>query len=474
VAAMPTVRKVTLEEVRSHWKVKEPVNSSTSTRSKHMVSLPHNVERVLLLHPPIVDIRVPWVRYLQPARLLRLATFFRSVNADVRVVDTVALSDGKPLRKARVRQRDIEGHPINVWRFGMTPHAIEKALRALRREKWVPDIVYVESHTTFWWEGVAEVIRTLKSVFPDSKVVLLGPYAELTELHARSETLADEIGHIDWSQLSDLTPDLSHYDTKPDAIYLSLNAGQRDPQAVVAEIDALRRKYNIQSFAFLDHGIAGDCADTLRQVLEGVLSGNLSVRFSALGNLPMRDLLAYPDLAGLMKRSGYTRIVFGDDRSASPGAAADQLLLEEAEEVSAMCSSAGFQLRTDAVTGSLCLGQPGETLEQRAKTATLLAHHLGSIIFWPYQPVPDELPTTDLENQNGKLFPMRQVNGATFNDYLGVLGLASVLNAKYRTTTFNFLGESIIARLFRESIDRQAWIPPEEVKGTLKLPAVKK
>ena len=57
------------------------------------LDLPRNASRVLLIHPPIYDIRIPWVRYVQPIRLLRLSTFFRNADADVRFIDAVALTE---------------------------------------------------------------------------------------------------------------------------------------------------------------------------------------------------------------------------------------------------------------------------------------------------------------------------------------------------------------------------------------------
>jgi hypothetical protein len=110
-------------------------------------------------------------------------------------------------------------------------------------------------------------------------------------------------------------------------------------------------------------------------------------------------------------------------------------------------------------------------LDERARFLTLTSHALGSVIVWPYQPSLAECPGIDLEDINGKLFPLRQRNGATYRDYLNVLGLATVLNAKYREYTFDFLGGSLMERLFRDSLVREAWSPEENVKGSLRLPA---
>src|SRR3712207_8122332 len=51
----------------------------------------------------------------------------------------------------------------------------------------------VECLTTFWWEGAAEAIGVAKEQFPQSRVVLVGPYATLAPAHAAEHTAADEI-----------------------------------------------------------------------------------------------------------------------------------------------------------------------------------------------------------------------------------------------------------------------------------------
>lgn len=97
---------------------------------------------------------------------------------------------------------------------------------------------------------------------------------------------------------------------------------------------------------------------------------------------------------------------------------------------------------------------------------------MGSVIIWPYLPTGEECPDLPLEERNGKLFPLRTQNGYTYRDYLNVMGLTTVLNSKYRTKTFDFLGDRFVARLFQDSITRRAWEPDPSLKGILKLPIV--
>jgi hypothetical protein len=113
---------------------------------------------------------------------------------------------------------------------------------------------------------------------------------------------------------------------------------------------------------------------------------------------------------------------------------------------------------------------------QRSAFLTGAAHVVGSVIVWPYQPTTTEclaagLPR-DRDLQNGKLFPLRRTSGASYRDYLNVLGLAVVLNSKHREHTFDFMGGGLIAGMFRNSLARQAWEPDASIKGSLRLPAL--
>lgn len=434
--------------------------------------LPRAAQRVLLLHPPVFDIRIPWAQYLQPVRLLRLSSFFRALGAEVELVDAIARSKEEQLRRLRMRTISVDGKSVYVWRYGITKHDVERQLRALRRNRWVPDIVYVECSTTFWWEGAQEIIATSKLVFPDSPVTLIGAYAELAPIHARAHTAADIIGQVNGTELQHYRPDFSSYTTLPEAIFVSLNSGRRPPEEVVVELQALQRDYDAKSFAFLDHAVTTQHHTYFRSILEAIAAaGFQQIRLSALGTLPLRDVAQHPAILQDMRDAGYQHIVFADDRDMPPTAESAQELLEIAARVKEACINAELPLRTHDVVASLSLGRPDESLLERARTATQLAHHLGSLIFWPYQPSPNALPGLPLEELNAKLFPFRSHNNANFLDYSSLVSLATVLNAKYRNKTFDFLGNSLIAKQFQSSIARRGWEPDDDVKGPLKLPA---
>jgi hypothetical protein len=429
-------------------------------------------QRVLLLNPAVHDTRFHWARWQQPTLLLRLATHYKRAGGEVRLVDALGRSGSERLRRERVGTIDLDGITVNKWRFGISRAALDGRLRDLQRSGWQPDEIIVECFTTFWWEGAAEAITAAKGRFPGARVTLVGAYAALAPDHAKVHTLADVVVTElpDW--LADLPSDLSLYDETPPFAFIALGGGGRTAQEIVAEIAAKAAGRQVRHFAFADHGLARGGGALFRSVLEGIVAKRLRLCLYAFGNIAAGELVEQPDLAQLMRRAGYVQVWFSDDRDGPGDSRADDAIVEAYTKATELCHEAGFPARADILTGTVCVGRADDDIAGRARLATLIASRVGSVNLWPYQPTPDECPWVALEDQNGKLFPLRHTNGLTYRDYLHLFGVAVALSSKYRSQTFNFLGDGLVARLFRESMAREAWNPDPLVKGTLQLPVV--
>ena len=103
-----------------------------------------------------------------------------------------------------------------------------------------------------------------------------------------------------------------------------------------------------------------------------------------------------------------------------------------------------------------------KTWQNTAAHLLHLAHAVGSVTVFPYQPTPQEgvqLGVHEPGQVNGKLYPFAAANGVRFADYADLLRLAATLNSKYRDVTFDFLGDDMIARMIRTSIRDHTWQP---------------
>lgn len=379
------------------------------------------------------------------------------------------VTSGERLTRSRVAVLDVDGVAVNKWRFGAPRAQVAQDMKDLFASGWSPDVTYIEGFVTFWWQGVAEAIALVREHFAHTRICVVGAYAALSPDHARDSAEADEVLSSLTDDVRAAESDLSVYPRSPGFAYVSLSG--RSADEVVGEIRSKSAGRAVRHFAFTEHQPLSGSVDTFLAVLQGLAELQLPVRFYAFGSLRARDFSDWPELATLLARARFAQIFLADDRQEPLNErAAEERFIDESRVAAECCAAAGFRQRTDALVSGVCIGRLGEDFARRVRIMSRLAHVTGSVIPWPYQPAPSECDGVPLEEQNGKLFPFRQQNRVTYRECLHLLGLAAILNAKYRERTFDFLGESAISRMFRDSVGRRAWDPPDDVKGGTLLP----
>ena len=437
-------------------------------------SLPSENERVLLINPAVFDTQFHWSDWQQPTNLLRLSSYCRQVSADVKLIDVLAKSGKERIKRKQIETLSLDGISVKKWRFGLEKTELQKQMQELLQENWFPDKIYVDGFTAIWWQGVQEAIECAKECFPKSRVILFGTYPSEALDHARKYTLADDIiPHLSKS-FSSLPTDFSVCVTAPKFAYISFNGGRRTSTEIVQEIVDKSDSLGVTQFAFEDHAVIRNHTLLYESVLRELADRKRKSKLYAFGNIYPSDLAQRPELASLMKSAGYRQIYFADDRDVAVGNSGDTQLVEDYESAALACAEAGFAKRSDALVAALSLGRPEEKIGDRTKVAAKVAHSLGSLIFWPYLPSHDQCPELELENRNGKLFPLRHQNGYEYGDYSYLLGLGVVMNSKHRTHTFDFGGEGIMSTYFRQSLSREAWNPDPAIKGSIKLRMMKR
>jgi hypothetical protein len=404
----------------------------------------------------------------------------------VRYVDVTANRLGPArLRRERVREFSLDGLPVSQWRYGESRASLRRQLRALSKDGWVADVVVIECFVSFWWRGVREAAALARESFPNARVAVIGQTEGLVQANrsrvssAHLENVRAEAVDILPIEIHKAAPDWALGSRPPLLGYLSLAAGLRTSEAVVEDIQT-GVAAGVRTFAFCDLGLLRQNDQAFTEVLRAVIAKKLKVKFVAPGTISVRDLVDRTELLPLMWEAGYRQIVFSDDRHAAVSGPAsweiEDRLLRAYASVIPHCAKAGFSYRTDAVAAAVSLGRHGENLMQRSAFLAAVAHTVGSVIVWPYQPTAEECrlagATEDRDLRNGKLFPLRHTSTASYRDYLNVLGLAVVLNSKHREHTFDFMGKGLIPTLFRKSLSRKAWDPDVSIKGGLRLPVL--
>ena len=145
-----------------------------------------------------------------------------------------------------------------------------------------------------------------------------------------------------------------------------------------------------------------------------------------------------------------------------------------------LLDDAGYKLGANDIAAMLVIGIPFEDLRTVTKRAINLAHIVRSVIPVAFQYVPSLHDNfrfgsdgTSIGNKaigkyvaknlgspeklNGKIYPFAELSGYSFEEYMELTRLTALLNSKYRSNTFDFLGDSFTAKKFRESIRTKGW-----------------
>jgi hypothetical protein len=128
-----------------------------------------------------------------------------------------------------------------------------------------------------------------------------------------------------------------------------------------------------------------------------------------------------------------------------------------------LCERAGFRLRNLEVNAFVLYGLPGERIDTVVKTVLFVSEILGSIVPMLFTPVPTTALYTrdreyllkimggtdrDLHKINGKLYPYLQMNEGSVKDYVDLQRLMFMLNAHYRSRSFQIFGNTCVSQAF--------------------------
>lgn len=323
-------------------------------------------KNIFLINPWIYDFAA-YDFWIKPLGLLTLGAILRQNGFQITVIDCLnpwhgsvktGPSPGAPKRtalgtgefpKTHLPKPDFfSSFPRKFSRYGISISTFQEILRSLPR----PDLVLVGSMMTYWYPGVFEAIRQVKSVFPGVPVVLGGHYVTLCRDHAAlsgADILVEGMGESALPSLCRnilgeemrFIPSLNDYDAYPypafdllprndqipiltsrgcpyDCTYCAariLNPGfvRRDPYKVVEEIEFWYKKYSMVNFAFYDDALLIQPSEMFIPLAEELIRRKLPCRFHCPNGLHLREVTQ--NIARLMYRAGFQTIRFGFETS---------------------------------------------------------------------------------------------------------------------------------------------------------------
>ena len=313
---------------------------------------------ILLINPWIHDFAA-YDYWAKPLGLLTIAGLLRAHDIPVSYIDCLnrfhpraGNSDPQarygrgPYLKTQIEKpTGLTDVPRNYSRYGIKPQWFRDDLRSLPR----PDLVLVTSLMTYWYPGVVETIAHIRSVLPQTPIVLGGIYARLCPDHARVNSGADHVAiesaeHSLFSLLEKYTgytvipgyraEDLDSYPYPAldlqsrinyvpllttrgcpfncaycASAYLEPQCRRRSPVSVVEEIKYWHSTFSIKDFILYDDAFLVDAGRHAVPILEAICESNIDIRFHTPNALHIRGITA--ETARLMYAAGFTTLRLG-------------------------------------------------------------------------------------------------------------------------------------------------------------------
>jgi hypothetical protein len=420
--------------------------------------------RVLLVNPPVVDSRYPWIKWNQPLDLLKLGTALKKMHGcEVKLFDFML-----PSLKGRVsrRQSKIEddlspGEPIR-WHFGQSWEKFDAYLDALVSHRWMPDSVWITTLTSFWWQAVPLVADRVKNKLKGPIVVLYGNYPVLETAHAAQLCPNVDVVVKEHAGLADWPADFSLYEDQR-LRFCALDL--RSPETVDEIAHTLER--GTTHFAFFNDNLFEDFDTRLKLILQKVIDEKWELRFHGICGVQTQD---FPiDHAQLLADAHFSELHF--EPVLDEAGIVDEPLYRA---VMRACERAGFvtrrgkgwQSRSHYFSGFLWIGRSDDDLDKLVRNALKLLQLVGMVIPKPYSPTPGTEDYTVLAAQDDPLepedisphrLPLAGLNGIDKSDYADFYRMTAFLNMKVRAHTFDFLGDTYLAKVIRESLAGRRW-----------------
>jgi len=366
--------------------------------------------------PPHILFVNPWIHdfaaydvWAKPIGLLSIAALLRLHGFSVSYIDCldrfhpkakpsdpVSRNGRGPYLKTRISKPErLKAVGRHFSRYGILSEWFEKDLNALSE----PDMIFITCLMTYWYPGLFETIRAIRTVYPDTPIILGGIYASLCHEHAVRYSGADHImtgpgetqilkliGMITGKHLTEKfdpenlnTYPYPAFDLQRKIGYIPLLTSvgcpfscaycasnflqprrlERNPDLVADEIFYWHDRYGVKEFAFYDDALLIDAGRRAVPMFNRIIKSGRKLRFHTPNAVHIRGIT--PQIAELMEKAGVKTIRLGLETTDFKMREMDRKV-KEAEFIQAVSylMDAGFQ--KDQVGAYLLVGLPGQSV----------------------------------------------------------------------------------------------------------------
>jgi hypothetical protein len=420
--------------------------------------------RVLLINPPVIDSRYPWVKWNQPLDLLKLGTALaQERDCQVKLFDFMLPSPkGRVSRRHTEIENNLPPQEPTRWHYGKSWDTFDVYLEKLRRQGWIPDYVWITTLTSFWWQAVPLVADRAKNRLKRPVVVLSGNYPVLETQHATQ--FCPNLDIIVQEHL-DLVPFAADFSLYGDHKLRFCGLDLRSPNVLSEMAEVLRR--GTSHFVFFNESLFKDFDSYLKPVLQEVIDRDWEVQFHGIcgvrpGEFPTQQV-------EMLIEAGFSELHF--ELALDGSGTVDEPLYRA---VMRACERAGFASRRGAgwespdyyFSGFFWIGRPDDDLDQLVWNALKVLQLVGMVIPKPYSPTPgsddysrliSQTDWTEPQDISPHRLPFAELNGISPEDYEDLYRMTAFLNRKVRAHTFDFLGDTYLAQVIRKSLAGRKW-----------------
>ncbi len=381
-------------------------------------------KRILLINPWIEDFSA-FDQWIKPITLLKILRWLKNSGVDAYFIDCLDRSiwggKSKKWNSGKYRSEYIEKPevlsfiPRRFRRFGASPEECYKKIK----ETPPPDFVFLAVPITYWYLSLHKLIKIVREIFPESKIVVGGNYAILMPEHLKEagpdmimathsyQELQRKIAKLlnikIVEDLFETIPDLSFYPEINRTSSLLTTQGcpfkcsycavpilysiikRRSFASIIKELHYLAKR-GIEDIAFLDDALLVDRDRYIKPLLRKIILLDLPIRF----HLPNAVHLRYIDeeVADLMKKARFRTIRVGLE-SIDPAfqeATGNKANLKELFTGVSALKKAGFS--KDEIGAYVIYGAPGTDFENVKRTIEVIHSLEIKVRLVTYSPVP--------------------------------------------------------------------------------------
>lgn len=412
--------------------------------------------KILLINPPVQEVRYAWVRWNQPTTLLMLSSLLEQKHCDVQLLDFMLPTEsGRVAVRDLARQKVIDNTTYKTRTYGMPMDEASRNLRLVLKE-WEPDHIVIDTLTSYWYETLRTLIPYLKTLIPRAEISVIGPYAVMETNHAQKIGATYLV-----TDFIDLNKSLPNYRLYLNAITKKLNSDKlprfggvkftSDPVNGLIEQVKLLKQNNIKDVVIFEENLFLYNGEIIRDFLKEIKRQDIQLSLNGLCGIEIKD--APPGIFQEMYEAGF-RSFFLEYEKEGNELAIDYYLRVYRELKK-------YRISSGDLAGFLMIGTIDDDLETMFRHSFQLLELCGSIIPKPYTPSFDteEYRLLSLEGKldqvSPHLFPLSGKNGISREDYKEFYQHTSFLNEKRLGQSFDFFDDHYCSIALKRSLGKK-------------------